>query len=91
MTFLVPASGKVNPLERESQPGYHTTGRSAALFVETYGNAVIRAIGLVPKRRTAFTVDPPMGPRPSRSSRRHRGRRVLVFKTRGLSPSGQPG
>jgi len=36
--------GKVILLERESQPGYHTTGRSAALFVETYGNAVIRAI-----------------------------------------------
>ena len=31
-------------LERESQPGYHTTGRSAALFSETYGNACIRAL-----------------------------------------------
>ena len=25
-------------LERESQPGYHTTGRSAAVFSEIYGN-----------------------------------------------------
>ncbi|MFZ1364564.1 MAG: FAD-dependent oxidoreductase, partial [Brachymonas denitrificans] len=24
-------------LERESQPGYHATGRSAALFMESYG------------------------------------------------------
>ncbi len=24
-------------LERESQPGYHTTGRSAALYMATYG------------------------------------------------------
>jgi len=31
-------------LERESQPGYHSTGRSAALFSETYGNAAIRAL-----------------------------------------------
>lgn len=31
-------------LEREDQPGYHSTGRSAALFTETYGNAAIRAL-----------------------------------------------
>jgi len=31
-------------LERESQPGYHTTGRSAALFTLTYGPPVIRAL-----------------------------------------------
>jgi len=34
----------VTLLERESQPGYHSTGRSAALFSETYGNAVVRAL-----------------------------------------------
>jgi D-arginine dehydrogenase len=26
--------GRVTLLERESQPGYHSTGRSAALFME---------------------------------------------------------
>jgi D-arginine dehydrogenase len=31
-------------LERESQPGYHTTGRSAAVFAPAYGNRVIRAL-----------------------------------------------
>jgi D-arginine dehydrogenase len=31
-------------IEREDQPGYHTTGRSAALYTETYGNAPIRAL-----------------------------------------------
>jgi D-arginine dehydrogenase len=31
-------------LERESQPGYHSTGRSAAVFAPTYGNRVIRAL-----------------------------------------------
>jgi D-arginine dehydrogenase len=35
---------KVIVLERESQPGYHTTGRSAALYIETYGNAAMRAL-----------------------------------------------
>lgn len=31
-------------LEAESQPGYHTTGRSAALFSEVYGNDTVRAL-----------------------------------------------
>ena len=31
-------------LERETQPGYHTTGRSAALFTVAYGPPVIRAL-----------------------------------------------
>jgi D-arginine dehydrogenase len=31
-------------LEREAQPGYHSTGRSAALFTETYGNRAIRTL-----------------------------------------------
>jgi D-arginine dehydrogenase len=34
----------VRVLEMESQPGYHSTGRSAALFAEAYGNKVIRAL-----------------------------------------------
>jgi D-arginine dehydrogenase len=35
---------RVTLLERESQPGYHSTGRSAALFTETYGNRAIRTL-----------------------------------------------
>jgi len=31
-------------LERESQPGYHSTGRSAAMFMETYGPPMVRAL-----------------------------------------------
>lgn len=31
-------------LEKEHQPGYHTTGRSAALYTKTYGPSVIRAL-----------------------------------------------
>ena len=45
-------------LERESQPGYHTTGRSAALFSETYGNAPIRALTVASRD---FLMNPPEG------------------------------
>src|SRR5438105_15402078 len=38
------ALGRVILLEREGQPGYHSTGRSAALFSETYGNLAIRLL-----------------------------------------------
>ena len=31
-------------LEREAHPGYHTTGRSAAMFIETYGPPLVRAL-----------------------------------------------
>ncbi len=31
-------------VEQESQPGYHSSGRSAALFFESYGNAPVRAL-----------------------------------------------
>ena len=41
--FLAP-HGRVVVLERESQPGYHTTGRSAALFIENYGTKQVRAL-----------------------------------------------
>ncbi|WP_298724100.1 FAD-dependent oxidoreductase [uncultured Ferrovibrio sp.] len=45
-------------LERESQPGYHTTGRSAALYAETYGNAPIRALTVASRD---FLHNPPPG------------------------------
>jgi D-arginine dehydrogenase len=35
---------RVALVEREAQPGYHTTGRSAALFTMAYGPPVIRAM-----------------------------------------------
>ena len=38
------ATARVIVLEREPQPGYHATGRSAAFFVISYGNAAVRAI-----------------------------------------------
>lgn len=52
------SSSRVLLLERESQPGYHTTGRSAALFTETYGGAVKRALSHASK---PFLQRPPAG------------------------------
>jgi D-arginine dehydrogenase len=58
VAFELAATRRVLLLERERQPGYHTTGRSAALFTETYGNAAMRALTRASK---AFFVDPPAG------------------------------
>ena len=55
--FLAPHA-KVVVLEREPQPGYHATGRSAALYSETYGNATVRAITTASRR---FYFQPPEG------------------------------
>jgi D-arginine dehydrogenase len=41
---LAAASCKVVLLEAEDEPGRHATGRSAALFSATYGNATVRAL-----------------------------------------------
>jgi D-arginine dehydrogenase len=56
--FELAAHGSVRVLEREPQPGYHATGRSAALFTESYGNAAIRALTRGSRR---FFLDPPAG------------------------------
>lgn len=45
-------------LEMESQPGYHTTGRSAATFIDTYGPAPVRALTRASER---FYYNPPAG------------------------------
>jgi D-arginine dehydrogenase len=50
--------GRVVILERELQPGYHATGRSAAIFVPGYGNAQVRAIT---RASLSFMQSPPAG------------------------------
>ena len=50
--------GSVVLLERESQPGYHSTGRSAALFMESYGTPQVRALTMASR---AFLEQPPEG------------------------------
>ncbi len=48
----------VAAIERESQPGYHTTGRSAALYAPLYGNAPVRALT---RASLGFFRHPPAG------------------------------
>ena len=45
-------------IEREVRPGYHTSGRSAAMYIESYGNAAVRALTAASR---AFFDDPPEG------------------------------
>lgn len=49
---------RVVVLEREAQPGYHATGRSAALFSESYGNEPVRALS---RASRDFLFTPPTG------------------------------
>ncbi|WP_448205907.1 NAD(P)/FAD-dependent oxidoreductase [Azospirillum sp. sgz302134] len=42
--YELASHGSVLVLERESQPGYHSTGRSAALYTQTYGHPTVRAL-----------------------------------------------
>jgi D-arginine dehydrogenase len=55
--FQLAGRCKVIILESESQPGYHATGRSAALFTTTYGQPIIRALTLA--SRSFFENPPP--------------------------------
>jgi D-arginine dehydrogenase len=62
--------GSVLLLEREALPGQHTTGRSAAFLVESYGNAAVQRLTRASRE---FFEDPPQAfadrplvqPRPS--------------------------
>jgi D-arginine dehydrogenase len=51
-------SHRVLVLEREPHLAYHTTGRSAAIYSETYGNRAIRALSSGSRR---FFESPPEG------------------------------
>lgn len=53
---LARAGRRVLLLEREPQPGYHSTGRSAAMFMESYGPPQVRALT---RASRAFYLDPP--------------------------------
>lgn len=55
---LAQEGASVVVLERESQPGYHSTGRSAAMFMESYGTEQIRALT---RASRAFFEQPPAG------------------------------
>jgi D-arginine dehydrogenase len=55
--FMAPHA-RVLVLEREAWPGVHSTGRSAALFSETYGSAQVRALT---RATRPFLENPPAG------------------------------
>lgn len=50
--------GKVLLVEAEAQPGYHSSGRSAALFTRNYGTATVRRVNALSE---AFFRHPPAG------------------------------
>ncbi|MEE1923482.1 FAD-binding oxidoreductase [Pseudomonas sp. 148P] len=56
--YWLAAHGKVVLLERETLPGYHSTGRSAALYTAAYGTPQVRALTLASR---AFFDQPPAG------------------------------
>lgn len=58
LAWRLAGQGSVLLLERESQPGYHSTGRSAALYLESYGPAGVRALT---RASGAFYRRPPPG------------------------------
>lgn len=64
-------------IERESQPGYHATGRSAAMFMESYGPPMVRALT---RASRAFYEQPPPG---FASGRLMRPRGALYLATHG--------
>ena len=56
--YELAAASRVIVLEQEERPGVHATGRSAALFSETYGNATVRALT---RASRSFLEGPPDG------------------------------
>lgn len=58
VAYELAAHGSVVLLETETSVGYHSTGRSAALFTRNYGGAVVRKINTASE---AFFKSPPTG------------------------------
>src|SRR6516164_6369585 len=66
--YFLAEHGSVTLIEKEDAPGYHSTGRSAALFTENYGSPTIRAfsVGTRPFLEAppaGFAEHPLLGPR----------------------------
>ena len=58
VAYELQAHGRVILLERERLPGHHTTGRSAAILVQSYGNDVVRRLT---RASRGFFERPPAG------------------------------
>ncbi|GHF11220.1 glycerol-3-phosphate dehydrogenase [Kordiimonas sediminis] len=58
LAYFLPASAKIALIDMEDQAGYHTTGRSAAFYAETYGGVAIQPLTTASK---SFLRSPPDG------------------------------
>jgi D-arginine dehydrogenase len=58
VAWFLAQTHRVLILERESQPGYHATGRSGAIYVASYGNATVQALN---RATWPFLSSPPTG------------------------------
>jgi D-arginine dehydrogenase len=58
IAYWLSKQARVVVLESEAQPGYHSTGRSAALFMESYGPDQVRALT---RASIGFFKSPPAG------------------------------
>ena len=56
--YFLSSHGLCLMLEREPQPGYHSTGRSAAQFIASYGPPQVRALS---RASEPFFLQPPAG------------------------------
>lgn len=58
LAYRINGRGRTLVIEAESQPGYHSSGRSAAMFMESYGTTTIQALTRAGRR---FLTTPPAG------------------------------
>lgn len=58
LAAFLSATHRVVMLEAEAQPGHHSTGRSAAMFMESYGTSNVRALT---RASRSFYTAPPAG------------------------------
>ncbi len=79
-------------LEAEAQPGYHSTGRSAAMFMESYGPPGVRALTRASRAfyeapPAGFTEVPLLGPRGALYVATHEQQALLQPLHHELAPS----
>jgi D-arginine dehydrogenase len=91
--FELTGAGSVVILERETQPAYHTTGRSAAMLLDSYGGAPVRE--LTRDSGPLFDVRPGiLTPRPLlwvAPATQHAGLAALAAEVPALAAVDEPG
>jgi D-arginine dehydrogenase len=92
--YTLAPHARVLLLERESQPGMHSTGRSAAMFMESYGPPQVRALTRASRAwyqqpPPGFTEVPILSPRGALYVARGEQQRALDTLMRELSATGK--